>query len=1023
MLSSKEAAAFDVVAFGCIRVLLTRDRQLELSATGPRRPAPRPRVRPFLPQDHAFLLSTLRDYEIAQSLRGVPVVSPEDDRSPAPGTAAYRRLVSAGRALFRWLDGAEGWMQVLLRDAAHPWALEIVTEAEHPSSVVLSEAPWELLHDGARFCVAEGLIAPYRRLRHAMGAPAASGREGASPRLAVVGLQAEPDDGRDMDVEIEDGLLRRASSELGFTLRALSTGALEPLAAELGRRAYDVVHLGAHGSNEPEPGVSLEGSAGEARWCTTDDLSEALLDAQSPALVVLSSCLSGSPSGVRERPSASLAAGLVARGVPAALGFSSGVQCRELVPFFEALYRRLAEGADVPAALRDARACGAGALWYKPRLYLGPTGGGPVARPRPGTGVEAMSAGSAPRAEHAAYLGRPARVRGLLRALGEDGPGVNLYGIGGSGKSALARHLGQVSDAFRVVVLDGGFTPRRLVDRLRLAYPCAALEPWLDGLRRAGGSSASFAACFLRILERLESPEGRQEGLRPLLLVLDGLDGKDAAHTSCVRAFLRGTLGRVTPWSSSSRLLVVSRDRLSGLPLRPVCTGGLHRSESSRIVRLWRGAAQDELQPREQRMIHASMGSPGALALLLTLDELADETSEGRATVDAVLEDLEALQNRQIEPAHPVVRRFLARTGIRHLGARLSPAELDWLRLASLFEFMAVPEEGFQEIARKLDLGDGVRIFETGAMERRLDAKGRSRVALTWIVRRYGAATGLLTIPDDTRRRWCGVAAPVLKRMWHEGALEPTDIVQVADLYLSIEASEPLSDILPFALFELVVAGEVHDFLDWIERCLTLLLAKGHFWSAPQMVPALEIMGRSGKARIAHDFARRILSADRFAGTESFLSWFVCALQTHVQLGEPEAVEAIVPTIRGQVIEHGDPDLIRRILRVEAEMHAALGQTGDAVRLFAEGRYRAETEGDAAFYAACLHGETRARVAIGDTQGVLTAFEESLDLYIAQGDLAGAELVREDVMELLGRLSTEALGPGATWESFLGEGG
>ncbi|MGO9784077.1 MAG: CHAT domain-containing protein [Streptosporangiaceae bacterium] len=156
------------------------------------------------------------------------------------------------------------------------------------------------------------------------------------------------------------------------------------------------------------PVLMMENDVGGGRPTTAADL-VSLLPA-GPQLLFVSACLTATGAdasghlppgdGRKGGPSPgtdggglvahSLATALVEAGVPAVIGWDGSVGDRAATLFAERLYRGLADRAELAVAVGDARRVlldsqdpAVRADWHLARLWLGPTGGGPLVAGRP----------------------------------------------------------------------------------------------------------------------------------------------------------------------------------------------------------------------------------------------------------------------------------------------------------------------------------------------------------------------------------------------------------------------------------------------------------------------------------------------------------------------------------------------------------------------------------------------------------------------------------------------------------------
>ena len=348
----------------------------------------------------------------------------------ACGRSDPTTLLEIGRALYAWLDGAEGWLAELRPQLRPPFLLEIQASLQpnEPDWAVL-HAPWEVLADQAGFLAEDAQLryAPARRL----------GKPSTPPdlddyRLGVAFMAAAPRGVQPLDFEAEEAAIMVAA---GRDLDLLVEESGDP--EELGRRlvklkpTLPVLHLSCHGHNAwpgkdgkqaPRPVLMLEDAAsGDERPTTASDLVDALGGYQ-PRLVFLSACLTAAAGEAAKtasaaaesgdgpaKPKAAVAdslAGQLARHVPAVLGWDGRVADVAATTFARELYDDLGKKQPLPLAAANARRA----------LLTGAAGA--IRRRRP--------------------QGRPARRTARAAAAGGDGgtearlaPGACLAGAGG----------------------------------------------------------------------------------------------------------------------------------------------------------------------------------------------------------------------------------------------------------------------------------------------------------------------------------------------------------------------------------------------------------------------------------------------------------------------------------------------------------------------------------------------------------------------------------------------------------------
>ena len=141
----------------------------------------------------------------------------------ARGRSDATALLAIGRALYAWLEGAEGWLAELRPQLRPPFLLEIQAPLEPtgPDWAVL-HAPWEVLADQAGFLAEDAQLryAPARRL----GKPAAP-PDLDDYRLGVAFMAAAPRGAQALDFEAEEAAIMAAA---GRDLDLLGRGERRP---------------------------------------------------------------------------------------------------------------------------------------------------------------------------------------------------------------------------------------------------------------------------------------------------------------------------------------------------------------------------------------------------------------------------------------------------------------------------------------------------------------------------------------------------------------------------------------------------------------------------------------------------------------------------------------------------------------------------------------------------------------------------------------------------------------------------
>jgi tetratricopeptide (TPR) repeat protein len=359
-----------------------------------------------------------------------------------------------------------------------------------------------------------GGVTVSRRLR---GAPPAGPTAMPGP-LKVLAAVAAPDASRtpnpplDVEAEMQAVLdaVQPVSDDATAQVRILEVASLDQIRRALDSDAYHVLHLSAHGSPTT---IELEDEDGGPVEVGTKALVGALQDAGRPVpLIVLSSC-SGAVS------TQAMAAGLVAQGADRVIAMQAAVSDPYATALTAHLYADLVRDPAQPVAQALARARRAAEsrpgdggkrmpeygvpmlLAAGPDLPLLDTDAAPAALAQPtvapsGTSVRELPLGRLIGRRHelrraTAVLRRTPEV---LRDL-ESVIGVQLLGIGGIGKTALAGRL--ISrlrgDGWAIAVHEGAWNPERLFGAVAAALEAPTLaDPRIEDEQRLGAVLAAL---------------------------------------------------------------------------------------------------------------------------------------------------------------------------------------------------------------------------------------------------------------------------------------------------------------------------------------------------------------------------------------------------------------------------------------------------------------------------------------------------------------------------------------------------
>lgn len=282
--------------------------------------------------------------------------------------------------------GAKLCGALLQDDVAGVFQAARITAREHDRglrvTLVLSGAPelmrmpWELLYDRPRFLALSADTPVVRSLDR----PTARRPRAVELPLRILGVVSAPSGYDNLDADQERDRLEQATSRLSadglVSLEWLPEATLKALADRVAEPDdIHVLHFIGHGaySEATEAGnLVLEDARGRAHDVSGHDLGTMLQDEHSLRLVVLNSCEGARTSHVD--PFSGVATSLVEFDIPAVVGMQFEITDEAAIAFADALYRALAHGLPIDAAMGPARrailAAGRRAEFGTPVLFL-----------------------------------------------------------------------------------------------------------------------------------------------------------------------------------------------------------------------------------------------------------------------------------------------------------------------------------------------------------------------------------------------------------------------------------------------------------------------------------------------------------------------------------------------------------------------------------------------------------------------------------------------------------------------------
>jgi len=555
-------------------------------------------------------------------------------------------LPAIGGQLFHWLDDPnEQWMEKI-RKGGPSAAICFDVDGK------LRDLPWELMCEKGAFLGINParLFTPIRRVTDVHS----EARGPANRPLRVLFMASSPVDGGSvLDFEKEEAIIIEATQRESLELIVEESGSLQGLderLTQIGREAYDVLHLTGHATiSKGLPCFIMEDDTGGDAPATAEDIAK-VMKGHWPRVVFLSGCRTGETPDEGVWPS--LCAALVEAGAPAVLGWARPVKDFDASVAAGALYKHMAGGtrtdesvALVRAALADEKSD----QWHLLRLYANATDLSPLVTPPGAKGrkrlhvrvaqEEFLDAGA--RSEvcpSSLFVGRRRAIQRCLTELrsppAEVGhhEGILLSGMGGLGKSSLGARLCDRMRRHRRVVWVGVIDETQILNVLgdKLGDPEAAAvlnEPRLSLKQR-----------LIRLLdEHLDE--------KPVLFVFDDFEqnaieeapgrfrlddeGRAVLKTDA-KEVLRNFLEAIRETVSDSRVLVTCRYRFAP----PSTTASLYEE----VLDHFHGADLDK------KLVQLNALTPFA-ATDKTLRERATSLAAGNPRLlerlDAVLQDKE----------------------------------------------------------------------------------------------------------------------------------------------------------------------------------------------------------------------------------------------------------------------------------------------------------------------------------------------------------------------------------------------
>lgn len=335
-----------------------------------------PFTNPVTPEELQVLWRTALEsrHRGARDLGPTPVTTGKDP------LAAELSLEKMGDRLFQALFQGpvrSCWVRSLAELAREPEAglrLKLQLNLTDPVLASLAELPWEYLFSQEH----GGFLALQRNtpiLRH-MPLPLTGGKPPVARPLRVLIVSSQPRTMPSLALQDEGERIATVLRASGIETLSLHNVALETLRDTLLQQRFHVLHLMGHGGFDPASGQGVlyfSGQRGEPAPIGGALLASHLSGLPYLRLVFVNACETARANA--RAPFAGVATALLRVGVPAVVAMQRPIQDDSALEFSRVVYRRLAVGDPIDAAVTEGRLAitrGRGALleWGTPVLFL-----------------------------------------------------------------------------------------------------------------------------------------------------------------------------------------------------------------------------------------------------------------------------------------------------------------------------------------------------------------------------------------------------------------------------------------------------------------------------------------------------------------------------------------------------------------------------------------------------------------------------------------------------------------------------
>ncbi|MFN9208742.1 MAG: CHAT domain-containing protein [Pseudanabaena sp.] len=361
--------------------------------------------------------------------------------------------VAIGKKLFGWLDGDGRWLSRALADCQGELLVLAISNLAK-----LPHLPWEVLHDREGFLI-DRTYPKVVTVRWTKGEVVAI--EPADRPLRVMFMATDPEGVEPrLNFEGEEGRILDATRDVALTLRVEESGCVSELKKtwrRYGDNHFDVFHLTGHASiaDDGQPFFITETETGDRYDAKASEIADALRF-RLPRLVFLSGCRTGQAGEQGATPS--MAEALLNLGLTAVLGWGRPIGDDVATLAAACLYESLASANSLVEAiaatyqkLREKNISN----WYLLRLYgrgkldvslaalVLPLGDRllPVSSEIEQLFLDPDDATTPRVVRREDFVGRRRILQSSLRRLQGNDLGVLLHGMGGLGKTTVAKRL------------------------------------------------------------------------------------------------------------------------------------------------------------------------------------------------------------------------------------------------------------------------------------------------------------------------------------------------------------------------------------------------------------------------------------------------------------------------------------------------------------------------------------------------------------------------------------------------------